>query len=251
MLCYLQYIDSLAKGTFSTGGIRIQATKHLLVKINGTNDCSVIDQLLRTHTSSSNHSQPSILKLFRLHVGKVLGIGRLQTQRIKSNISRVVTIPQLPQSFGPVPEIRLHPSNSSALQFRRANGNCEESKGRRGHLLKLIVGRTSNSQRTREGFSHEVSDAGDHGDAAVHQLGFAVALDFVEGDSRLGEAQRIEVAGGCDGAGKAVAFEAFVGYPAVDGCYCWCRLGNVGGDFFDGGNCCFLDDVFIWCGEES
>ena len=50
-------------------------------------DSLVVNLLLDTHTSCTDHSKTAIVKLFGLHVGKVLGILGLETKRIKSNIT--------------------------------------------------------------------------------------------------------------------------------------------------------------------
>ncbi len=83
-------------------------------------------------------------------------------------------------------------------------------------MLQLIIGRSGNSERRWEGFSDEITHRGDHSDAAVHDFGFAIAFDFVEGDAVLGEAEGVEVSGGREGSGEAVAGEGFVGCPSVD-----------------------------------
>lgn len=87
----------------------------------------------------------------------------------------------------------------------------------------------------------------------MHDFGFAIAFDFVEGDAVLGEAERVEVSGGGEGAGESVAGERFVGRPSVEGSDLGCGGcgGGGGGVGYDGigvdggfgggsGNCFFF-----------
>ena len=98
----------------------------------------------------------------------------------------------------------------------------------------MVVRRTGEAERSREGFADEVSYGSEHRDTAVHDLRFAIALDFVERDAVLGESERIEVSGGSDDAGQAVTRTRVLGDPTVDWRYDRRRwLGDVGGDVDD------------------
>ena len=65
-------------------------------------------------------------------------------------------------------------------------------------------------------FADEVTDGGHHGDAAVHDLGLAEALDALK-VAALAEAEGVEVSQGSRSAGEAVAGLGLVGDPAVEG----------------------------------
>jgi hypothetical protein len=47
---------------------------------------------LHEHANGTKHGKTAVLKLLRLHVGKVGSIGGLETKGIKTNIARVVLV---------------------------------------------------------------------------------------------------------------------------------------------------------------
>ena len=54
-----------------------------------------LDQLLGNHTSSTKHSETSILQLLGLHDGKLLRVLGLQPERVETDIAGVVIILKL------------------------------------------------------------------------------------------------------------------------------------------------------------
>mmetsp|Transcript_1033 Transcript_1033/g.2288 ORF Transcript_1033/g.2288 Transcript_1033/m.2288 type:complete len:306 (+) Transcript_1033:44-961(+) len=237
----------LTYDTIAATLIRIHTSKYLLVEFNSTHDRSVVNQFLRTHTSPSNHCKSSILKFLRLHIREVLCVSRLQSKRIKSDISRVVIIPQLPQGLAPISKVRFHPPNSRTTNLHSCDGRSKHDEWDSWHLLQLIIRWASDTEWTGELLSGKVSQTGNHRHATVHHLCFAVTLDLIQSNSSLGESEGIEVASGCDSAGETVAWEGFIWDPAVDGLDCHgCWLGNVSWDIGSGG---FSSDYFFLCGS--
>lgn len=67
----------------------------------------MVEDFLCTHASSANHGKTAVLKFLCLHFSEFGRISGLQAKGVKSNVSGVVVITKLPQSFGPVSDVRL------------------------------------------------------------------------------------------------------------------------------------------------
>merc|ERR1719420_1456185 len=102
-------------------------------------------------------------------------------------------------------------------EFRGGDGSRQQREGWKGHLLQLVVRGTDQPEGSPERFPREISNRRQHRNAAVHDLGLARSLDFVEGDPALRKSEGIEVARGGDCSRQSVAGKAVVGNPPVDG----------------------------------
>jgi len=77
--------------------VRIATRIHGLIKMKGVSNGPMIDQLLRTYASPAQHGQTSIGKLLGFHALKGIVFCRLQSQRIKPKVARIIIVPQSPE----------------------------------------------------------------------------------------------------------------------------------------------------------
>ena len=114
-----------------------------------------------------------------MDIGKLFGVGWLQSKRIKSKIARVIRLSKSPQWT----KAWLDPSLAGTVGF----GNVDaEEKGKHDteiDLWNLIVGNGGCVKAVGDGrsvFLDQISQGGHHGDAAVEDLCLAESLDTDE-----------------------------------------------------------------------
>lgn len=91
---------------------------------------------MSAHASSSEHGQTSVAQLLGLHVGKSLGISRLQAKGIKSKVSGVVLFTKSEKSS----EAGLDPTSVGAKSFGNINGQEEGEQNCSGNVRDHVVG---------------------------------------------------------------------------------------------------------------
>mmetsp|Transcript_18575 Transcript_18575/g.24120 ORF Transcript_18575/g.24120 Transcript_18575/m.24120 type:complete len:211 (+) Transcript_18575:104-736(+) len=137
-----------------------------------------ISGLLCKEPSRSKHCQTSILKLLRYHHLELLGILRLQTKRIKPNVSRIVIRAHL-ASLLRTKIGRRNKSNLSTVQLKSTDGKDKNLPERVRNLKEVGNGRTANlrikkERRSLNLLSNEKANDGKHSNASVSNLGLTI-----------------------------------------------------------------------------
>ena len=70
--------------------VGVNAAVDLVVELVRLHDGLVVAQFLGAHARNPNHGKAAVLQLLRLHIGKILGVLRLQAHRVKADVPRVV-----------------------------------------------------------------------------------------------------------------------------------------------------------------
>jgi len=175
-----------------------------------------INKFLDTHTGSGEHGETSVGQFFALHVGEVLGSGRLQSKRIESDITGVVL-------FSEGKERSHSRFNPSLVRSESLNNVDDEEEGEHDTEERdfgdLVVGNGGVVESVGDGgcvFANEVSDSGHHGNTAVHDFGLTESLDTNEVTVGA-ESHGIEESKGSNGSGKSEARLVSIGSPSVEG----------------------------------
>ena len=192
-------------------------------------DSLSVHGLLRQETGGGKHGKATVLKLLRYHHVQLLGIFRPQAKGIKSNIAGVVVVAKKSGLIvGGVGGV--DPANLRALRLSGSNEGDDDGVPSAGHLQEVGDGRSGDLAFEEGGDSldclaDQESENGEHGDAAVGDLGLAVALQgLLVGLG--GEAERIEESHRSEGAGHAVDGEgAHCGGGPGNWCGCECGGG--------------------------
>mmetsp|Transcript_22205 Transcript_22205/g.40788 ORF Transcript_22205/g.40788 Transcript_22205/m.40788 type:complete len:207 (+) Transcript_22205:295-915(+) len=175
-------------------------------------------EIVVNHTPNSEHGQPSILELLQLQLVNILLTLVLQTVLGKTNISRNTVL------------VRKHGIHSNLslirppfLRTRKHNylhhGTHPNSTG---HHVRVLLLNTRKHWK-RDELSGDETDRGEHGDAAVFDLGLLEPLDV----PHVGQAQGVEAHGADEAVGFGLVdeegdgFGHFLGVEGGDGLWWW------------------------------
>lgn len=183
-------------------------------------DLLSIDEFLGHDTSDGEHRQSSMLELLGGHCGELLKVVRLESERIKANVTGVVRVPQhqvvvvaggLPSLEGPA---EFGGTDDDRQHFKK--------EWRGGPYLVEVANRRPNVpiDGLKKGveldglFRHQESQKGQHGDAAVGGFGLAIGLHLSE-VSAVGESERVKFLDGIERSGEAVGELGLVWDPPI------------------------------------
>ena len=196
--------------------------------------CGMCDLFLYDHSNGSEHSKTTVVQFLVLHDHEVIGIGRLEVQRIEFQITGVVLVVQLCEPCFSIEalfflqgDVLVHgfggefPSDLRSKDFGGSNASsqpCEEERSDLVNLCEMGVGRSGDDsiEERVEWLGNKVSNNGKHGNTSVGDLSLTESLDFLNGEI-LGESKRIEITKRGDGTGQARAELVGVGGPSVNG----------------------------------
>ena len=151
------------------------------------------DGLLREETCRGNHREAAVGELLLLHEAELLGARGLEAKRIEAQVARVVARAQRGLSLR-LRAVELAEARLDAEGLRRADGTSHDDPEPDRELRDLIDRRAAVAREEGvELLLHEEAERGEHRNAAMGELGLAVAVDLELGLA-LEEAGRVEIA---------------------------------------------------------
>jgi hypothetical protein len=173
-------------------------------------DSLSVGELLGHESRGGKHGEAAVLELLGLHgdeLGRVLG---LEAEGVEAEVAGdVVGAEEAGLVDGDV--AGAHPAPLGAVELDLGNGEDEGRPERSGDLGQVGDGRAldggiEEEARSLDGLADKESDGGQHGDAAVRELGLAVPLQGV-GVGLGSESKGVEDADGGEGARDGVEAE--------------------------------------------
>eukprot|EP00962_Isochrysis_galbana_P001578 scaffold407_cov130-Isochrysis_galbana.AAC.6 len=147
--------------------------------------------LLREEARGGNHRQAAVGEFLLLHEGKLLRVLGREAERVEGEISRLVAIAERGLSLASVVERR--PALADARELSRADADGQNEPQPRRQLRDLLNGRPTVTREERvELLLDDKAERGEHGHAAVRQLGLAVPVYLGLGLA-LGETSRVKL----------------------------------------------------------
>mmetsp|Transcript_81134 Transcript_81134/g.196946 ORF Transcript_81134/g.196946 Transcript_81134/m.196946 type:complete len:232 (+) Transcript_81134:112-807(+) len=161
------------------------------------------DSLLRQEAGGRDHCKAAMRELLLLHQTELVGVLRLEVERVEGQVARVVALAQ--RRRGLVGRgVDLGPAPGDADLLGRADASQHGAPQPDGKPRDLVDGSAAVAGEERvELLLHEETDRRKHGHAAVSKLGLAQAVDLQLRLARH-EASRVELAEDVVTAGQTV-----------------------------------------------